>query len=82
MTGEDFINWRKSMGLNRIEAAAKLGMSRNTVTRNERDETPIPPYIAYACMALSCGLEPWQGNSSDELAGLIRAFLEEKSVAA
>jgi len=78
MTGEDFINWRKSLGINRLEAAAMLGMSRNTVTRNERGDTPIPDYIAYACMAISCGLEPWQTEGSGELAEVVRACVEKK----
>jgi len=55
-----------------------LGMSRNTVTRNERGDTPIPDYIAFACMAISCGLEPWGSVGSAELAEVIRAYVERK----
>lgn len=79
MTGDDFINWRKSLGINRLEAAAMLGMSRNTVTRNERGDTPIPDYIALACMAISCGLEPWKTEGSTEIAELVRACVEKKA---
>ena len=79
MTGEEFIAWRKSLGINRLEAAAMLGMSRNTITRNENGLTPIPDYVALACMALSCGLAPWQGDGSAALAEAIRAYAEKKS---
>ena len=79
MTGEDFINWRKSLNINRLEAAAMLGMSRNTVTRNERGDTPIPDYIALACMAISCGLDPWKSEGSAEIAEAVRACVEKKA---
>lgn len=58
MTGKEFIEWRTSMHLNRIEAAALLGMSRNSVTAYENDAVRIPNYIALACAALSHGLAP------------------------
>lgn len=59
MTGEEFITWRKSLGITRIEAAAQLGMSRNSITAYENDASRIPNYVALACAAVSCGLGPW-----------------------
>lgn len=64
MTGEEFITWRKSLHLTRIEAAAQLGMSRNSVTAYENDASKIPNYIALACAALAKGIEPWGQNKS------------------
>lgn len=45
------------MGLNKVKAAAALGLSRNTLQRYEIEGAPL--YIALACAALICGLAPW-----------------------
>jgi hypothetical protein len=42
-----FARWRKSLGLNRTEAADELGMGRNQPQRYE-DGQPIPKYVAMA----------------------------------
>ena len=58
MTPADFIAWRERLHLNRVEAAAMLGMSRNTVTAYEQGRTAIPLYVALACTAIAQGWPP------------------------
>jgi len=55
--------WRKRLGLNKTEAAAALGLSRNAYSAYEAGRwagrlRPIPIYIALACQALANGLPP------------------------
>lgn len=58
MTAEDFLAWRKSLSLNRSQAAKALGVGRNQPQRYE-DGQPIPLYIALACAAIARGIRPW-----------------------
>lgn len=59
MTGATFRAWRQRHALNRRDAAAKLGVHRNSITKWERDESAeLPIHIALACAAISFGLEP------------------------
>lgn len=81
MTGEEFVEWRKSLGIRRNQASELLGISRNTISRNEKGVTPIPDYVALACMALSCGLSPWKSGDED-FAAAVRAYAERKRRAA
>jgi len=55
MTATEFRQWRERLGLNRVEAAAALGMGRNQPQRYEEGQ-PIPKYVALACLALEAGL--------------------------
>lgn len=57
MTANDFREWRKRLGLNRVEAAAVLGMGRNQPQRYEEGQ-PIPRHVALACAAIEAGLDP------------------------
>lgn len=57
MTPAEFREWRDRLGLNRIEAAAVLGLGRNQPQRYEDGQT-IPKYIALACAAVAHGLTP------------------------
>lgn len=57
MTATQFREWRERLGLNRVEAAAVLGMGRNQPQRYEEGQ-PIPRYIALACAALEAGIAP------------------------
>jgi transcriptional regulator with XRE-family HTH domain len=77
MTGEEFVEWRKSLGINRLQASELLGISRNTITRNEKGLTPIPDYVALACAALACGLEPWKSGDED-FAEAVRNYADRK----
>lgn len=58
MTADDFREWRKRLGLNRVEAAAVLGMGRNQPQRYEEGQ-PIPRHVALACAALIHKLPPY-----------------------
>lgn len=60
MTPTDFIAWREHLGINRAEAARRLGCGENQPRIWEEGTTPIPPYIALACAALAYGLPPWR----------------------
>lgn len=57
MNAQEFIEWRKRLGLNRTEAAEALGLGRNQPKRYEEGQT-IPKYIALACAAIAYGLPP------------------------
>lgn len=59
MKPEEFTAWRERMGLNKIQAAAALGLSRNMPQRYEDGEAEIPLYVALACAALVRGIAPW-----------------------
>jgi len=58
MTATDFIEWRKRLGLNRVQAAEALGMGRNQPKRYEDGTVEIPRYVALACAAIAYGLSP------------------------
>lgn len=58
MTGKTFRQWRERLGLNRTDAADKLGVHRNSITNWERETNPLPRWVALACAAIAYGLEP------------------------
>ena len=67
MTPENFISWRKAMGLKRKEIAALLGIKMRTLRAYEKDSDhkknkPIPTAIQLACYALSRGVSEFDGN--------------------
>jgi hypothetical protein len=52
MTGEDFAEWRKALGLSLTEAAGLLGVGRRTIMGYlKKDE--LPSVVAIACRALA-----------------------------
>jgi DNA-binding XRE family transcriptional regulator len=52
MTGADFAEWRKVLGLSLTEAAKLLGVGRRTIIGYlKKDE--LPPVVAIACRALA-----------------------------
>lgn len=57
MTGEQLKKIRKKFGQTQTELAEMLGVSRNTVTRWETDDQPIPSYLHLALAELSRRLE-------------------------
>lgn len=59
MTGQDFTDWMKLMGLNASQAAAALGVSRNSIPNYQKSES-IPRTIMLACRALSYRLPDWR----------------------
>jgi hypothetical protein len=57
MTAEDFAAWMEHRGYNNLQAAAALGVGRNSITRYLRigaDKT-----VALACSADAMNLKPW-----------------------
>lgn len=57
MTAEAFDKWLQTMGISASEAARRLGVHRNTVTRFRRKGAPM--VVALACAALFHRLEAW-----------------------
>lgn len=57
MTADEFNAWKSSIGISGLEAARRLGISKNTVTRYSRQGAPHN--IALACAAIAVGLKPW-----------------------
>ena len=53
MTGIQFREWRRKLGLSQEAAARVLGISRATVVRWERGDWPIPPMAVMAVEHLS-----------------------------
>lgn len=60
MTPASLSAWRSRLGLNKSEAARRLGLSRNALEGYESGQRRIPLYIALACSALAYGLPPIQ----------------------
>lgn len=58
MTADDFKAWMAHQGINILQAAALLGLGRNTVARYQAEGAP--EYIGYACAAISFGLPKWK----------------------
>jgi predicted DNA-binding transcriptional regulator AlpA len=52
MTGADFSEWRKSLGLSLTEAAKLLGVGRRTIMGYLK-KNKLPPVVAIACRALA-----------------------------
>jgi transcriptional regulator with XRE-family HTH domain len=59
MSPQDFIAWRKALGMRSAEAARRLGVSPNTVTAYEKGRSEIPLYISLACSAIALSVPPW-----------------------
>lgn len=53
MTPQQLNAWREAMGLNATEAAAKLGVSRQTWYTWARGDTPVPAAVEMACKYLT-----------------------------
>ena len=57
MTGEDFQEWLDRMDLSGLEAARRLGCSKNSILVYRTKGAP--EYIGLACAALAASLPPW-----------------------
>lgn len=55
MTSEELKDWRTCAGLSQAGLAAILGVDRQTVYRWEHGERSIPPYLAWALIAIEPG---------------------------
>jgi len=54
---ESLTAWRARLGLNRLDAARALGMSRQTLFDYETGKHRIPPHVGLAAAALARGIE-------------------------
>jgi hypothetical protein len=60
MTADNFTAWMARMNLNLLQAAAELGIGRNTAAKYAREGAPR--YIGLACSAIAQGFKPWGGK--------------------
>lgn len=58
-----FEGWLDAMGWSGLEAARRLGASKNSVLRWRREGAPMT--VALACAALAAGLGPWGKEEED-----------------
>lgn len=65
MSPDDFKTWRKAIDFSKDEAAAALGVSKDTIEEydagNRFDDDEIPKAVALACTALYYRLDQWAG---------------------
>jgi transcriptional regulator with XRE-family HTH domain len=53
MHPEEMFAWRMVHGYSKRDAAAALGLARNTLRAYESGRYPIPRYVALACQAIT-----------------------------
>lgn len=58
MTAASLTAWRERLHLNRVQAAAALGCSREALRAWEEGRSDVPLYIALAAAAVAQGLPP------------------------
>ena len=58
MTPHELYQWRLQAQLTQLSLSALLGVHVITLSRWERGESPIPPYLDMALWALEHGYEP------------------------
>lgn len=68
MSAEQFIIWRKGLGLKQKEAAELLGLQKRMIQyyeKGKRDNKPvvIPKSIRLACYALQQGINDFDGEN-------------------
>jgi len=52
MTGRDFAEFRKKLGLSQMDLAIEFGVSRATITNWERSDNPVSPLAQLGLIAL------------------------------
>lgn len=68
---EDFIKWRRSLGMSQKTAANKLGISWSSVVNYERGSreggrpVSIPVLVSWGMAAISANLQPYKGERDD-----------------
>ena len=68
MGPEQFINWRKSLGLKQSQAAELLGLKKRMIQYYEKGERDgkavgIPKYVRLACYAIGKNIADYDGNT-------------------
>lgn len=65
LTGEGIKAFRAANGHTQATLAAALGLPTRTVVNWENNGARPPVYLALALAALSAGLPPWRGATTD-----------------
>lgn len=59
MSPADFRQWMTALDLSGADVVRLTGLTKNTVTKYQRDGTEIPRYVALACAAIARDIRPW-----------------------
>ena len=67
MNPDDFRAWRKALGLKQKDAAEKLGLKKRVIQYYEKGardgkRIEIPKTVELSCLALSLGIETYDGR--------------------
>lgn len=70
LTPDQFIAWRKSLGMSQAAAAKRLGVSLSSVCiyelgRRKEGEVKIPQLVALGMNAILNNLQPYEGENKD-----------------
>lgn len=65
LTPEQFIAWRKSIGMSHGAAAKRLGLSASAIYMYENGQRVIPHLVCLGMEAISKGLQPYGGVKND-----------------
>jgi transcriptional regulator with XRE-family HTH domain len=65
LTKEQFIVWRKSMGMSHAAAAKRLGLSVSALYMYEAGRRVIPYLVTLGMSAISNNIQPYGGNEND-----------------
>lgn len=71
MTGQEFENWIKHIGLKKSDVAKRLGVDPDTITARCKDEK-IPQLYAYALMGLAAENKIESLQEFTEIIGIIK----------
>ncbi len=68
MNSDRFREWRRSLGLKQKDAADKLGLKKRVIQYYEKGDrdgkrVEIPKTVELACLALSLGVETYDGRA-------------------
>lgn len=59
MSPADFRQWMSALDLSGADVVRLTGLTKNTVTKYQRDGVEIPRYVALACAAIARDIRPW-----------------------
>lgn len=70
LTPEQFIQWRKSLGMSQASASRRLGISHSSIFGYEKGqrmegEVKIPILVALGMAAIKAGLQPYSGDEKN-----------------